>query len=393
MSPPPARTPARNLLLAVILPLLLIAAGVYAYRDDINLTLLDPKVPFQVYRPPPAPDYALARSWALLPAAGPAASGDADVFFIHPTTYDGGRQWLGDVADPEIRRAVARDALPNYAGPFRSIGPVYAPLYRQASLYALLTPQRTDALEAQAFAYEDVRRAFLHFIALREARRPFVLVGVEQGGLIASRLLRDEIQARPDLRQALAAAYLIETREPADEHAPGAPIPACERPGQHGCVAAWASVEGLDLDRMDRLRGAVVWRRRRLVALEDRASLCFNPLLGGAGETAAPARANLGAANATALEWGARPAFLPHQVGAQCRNGLLIVTRPRSATLREDRRWIHRFAAPGRNLFYADIEADVQRRLAAWSAPVAPAPVAPAPVAPAPAATGLSPSR
>ena len=123
---------------------------------------------------------------------------------------------------------------------------------------------------------------------------------------------------------------------------------------------------------MDRLRGAMVWRRRRLVALGARESLCFNPLLGGGGEVAAPIRANLGAANATALEWGVRPAFLPHQVSAQCRGGLLVVSRPRSATLRDDRRWVHRFAAPGRNLFYADIEADVQRRLAAWRPPAAP---------------------
>lgn len=345
---------------------LLLALGAYAYRDDINLTLLDPKVPFQVYRPPPAPDYGQARAWALLPAASPDPGAGADVFFIHPTTYDGGAHWLGDVNDPAMRQAVARDSLPNWAGPFLKLGPVYAPYYRQASLYALLTPQRTDALEAQVFAYEDVRRAFLRFLELRDPNRPYVLAGVEQGGLIASRLLRDEIEPRPDRLRTLAAAYLIETRVPADEHGPGARVPACRTPGQSGCVAAWASVEGLDLDRMERLNGVLAWTRRRLTPLGARPSLCFNPLLGGDSEAAASPRANLGAANATALEWGARPAFLPHQVGAQCRGGLLSVSRPRSATLREQRRWIHRFAAPGRNLFYADIEADAARRLAAW---------------------------
>ena len=37
------------------------------WRDDILRTPLDPKVPFQTYEPPPAPDYAAPGAWALLP--------------------------------------------------------------------------------------------------------------------------------------------------------------------------------------------------------------------------------------------------------------------------------------------------------------------------------------
>ena len=52
---------------------------------------------------------------------------------------------------------------------------------------------------------------------------------------------------------------------------------------------------------------AVVWNDRgRLVGLAGRAPLCVNPLLGDVSEDDAPARLNLGAANATGLEWGAR---------------------------------------------------------------------------------------
>ena len=37
---------------------ILAAAALLIWRDDILQALLDPKVPYSVYRPPPAPDYA-----------------------------------------------------------------------------------------------------------------------------------------------------------------------------------------------------------------------------------------------------------------------------------------------------------------------------------------------
>ena len=41
---------------AVLLPALAIAALIW--RDDILQALMDPKVPYAIYKPPPAPDYA-----------------------------------------------------------------------------------------------------------------------------------------------------------------------------------------------------------------------------------------------------------------------------------------------------------------------------------------------
>src|SRR5256885_14459765 len=78
---------------AVLLPALAIAALIC--RDDILQALMDPKVPYAIYKPPPAPHYSRAAAWALEP--GPSSPGDppADVFFVHPTTYDRGKQWNG----------------------------------------------------------------------------------------------------------------------------------------------------------------------------------------------------------------------------------------------------------------------------------------------------------
>src|SRR5262245_7736955 len=143
--------------IAVGVLLAIILATAWYFRDDILSTLLDPKVPFQTYQPPPAPDYAQRGAWAIYPERG--ANGAVDVFFVHPTSYDGGGQWLGSIPHERTDHVLYGTMLPNYAGPFARLGRVFAPRYRHASLYALLRPYRDDAREAQEFAYGDVRRA------------------------------------------------------------------------------------------------------------------------------------------------------------------------------------------------------------------------------------------
>ena len=69
---------------------------------------------------------------------------------------------------------------PNYAGPFARVGRIFAPRYRQAGLYSLMT-LREDAREARRFAYGDVARAFRTYLARDNGGRPFVLVGVRSG--------------------------------------------------------------------------------------------------------------------------------------------------------------------------------------------------------------------
>ena len=132
-------------------------------------------------------------------------------------------------------------------------------------------------------------------------------------------------------------------------------------------MAAWASSEEGDFQRLQTLsHRSLIWDDSdQLIDLNGRKALCFNPLLGGTAEMRAPARLNLGAANATGLEWGARPAFLQRQVWAQCENGVLVVGKPRSPSLRPTGSWSDRLKAPGNNLFYADIEADAQARVKA----------------------------
>src|SRR5438128_1686679 len=81
---------------------LLLAAGVVGFWGDLVSTALDPKVPFQTYQPPPAPDYAKASAWYLRPAASEKMA--ADIFFVAPTTYDGGHNWNARIDHPKANR-------------------------------------------------------------------------------------------------------------------------------------------------------------------------------------------------------------------------------------------------------------------------------------------------
>ena len=350
---------------------LVLAIGIAATWDDIMRTGIDPKTPFQTYEPPRAPDYAKASSWALNPVAQNQRlqTGPVDVFFIHPTTFNGGRDWNGPIDDVASQRQLEKIMLPNYAGPFVRVGRIFAPRYRQASLYAVQMTLREDARDARRLvAYADALAAFRYYMANYNLGRPFILVGVEQGGSIADRLISEEIDRNPGLVQKLVAAYLVDVVAPAAAYAADKPVSACSRPGQPRCVVAFMAVDESDPQRARAVvNRALVWTPQgQLENLDDARPLCVNPLLGAVSDAKAPAKLNLGAANASELEWGARAAFMPRQVSAQCVDGILRVSRPRSGSLRPAGNWPDKYKAPPYNPFFADLEADAMKRVAVY---------------------------
>ena len=356
----------RGLFLVLGAAVILLGLAAVIWRDDILSAALDPQEPFQIYRPPPAPNYARPEAWALLPATPdtPSASDPpADVFFISPTTFDGGRHWNAPIDNAKADRLFRRAMAPNYAGPFVRVGRLFAPRYRQASLYSLTT-LREDAREARKFAYGDVAAAFRRYLEIYNQGRPFLVVGVEQGGTLAARLLAEQVAMDPAVRARLAGAYMIEAVTPSNEP----PLPPCRTRDESGCLAAWASAFDTDLTAARDIQNrSLVWAQGGdLENLKGRKPLCFNPILGATTNAPAAARLSLGAANATGLEWGARPPFISRQISAVCQDGVLKVSRPKTAMLQPSGSWADRRKAPAYNLFYADIEADAKARVAAW---------------------------
>lgn len=341
----------------------ILVAAVMVWRGDILKAGLDPQVPFQTYEPPPPPDYRQSAAWALLDARAPSAE-NAAIFFVHSTTYNGGAGWNGPIGDRKADAYLKRVVIPNYAGPFARAGAISAPRYRQASLYTRLT-LREDAREARAFAYGDVEQAFDQWLA-EHLTGPIILAGVEQGADLIARLVKERVAVDPSLRQRLVAVYLMDAIVAVNQTTP---ITACHARDQTGCVVGWSQVgEGDEGAAKRRLRRALIWDDRgQLVELGDRPALCVNPVSGSDDDAAVPKRRHLGAANATGLEWGLRPAFIDRQIATQCRDGLLRHTVLKSESFREFSGWADRRKARPYNLFYADIEADALARLAAWN--------------------------
>jgi len=353
--------------------LLLIAAWIW--RADIHQNFLDPGVPYQLYKPLPAPDYEAPGSWALIPRT-PTTWGlqdaPADVFFIHPTTYNGGRHWNAPLGVAAADKLLTTVMLPNYAGGFAKAGRIFAPHYRQANLYAHLTV-REDGREARAFAYNDVATAFRLYMAKYNRGRPLIIVGVEQGGFIAQRLVRDEAAQNPALMKRLVGVYLIGVAVPSDFAA----VPPCTAKDQAGCFVGYlAHAQGEPNRIEEQLRHAVVWRGDQAELFQGSQPVCINPVT-GTRDGVSDERQHLGGVNASGLELDTRPAFLAHQVSARCENGILQLSKPRSGALRRLRNWMEVERARPFNIFYADLEADALGRLNAWMRTTGRGPLAP----------------
>jgi hypothetical protein len=350
-----------SLLIGVLVGGFLALAFLYL-QNDIHRNYLDPKIPFQIYHPPPAPDYAQDDSWYLNPAHYYADPRKVDVFFVHGTSYNGGSQWLGSTTSNAIKAEVQRVQLPNYAAPFAIMGNVYAPKYRQGSLFTQLN-LKEDSREARQFAYRDVAAAFAEFLKVRKGGRGFVIVGLEQGGLLASRLVRDVVANDPNLRDQLVAAYFLETMAPESQFGPTSPTPVCQSRRQFGCVVSYVSINSGRPDvALQVLQKAVYWQGDTLQPMGSQKGVCVNPLSGAASGDEVAARHSLGATNATGLEWGTEPALSVRKVSARCLGGLLFVDKPKSPSFKDDGTWEEQRKVNSYNLFYGDLQSDIQTR-------------------------------
>tara|TARA_R110001606_G_scaffold320793_2_gene467660 strand:+ start:502 stop:1728 length:1227 start_codon:yes stop_codon:yes gene_type:complete len=354
---------ARHAFLWICLALaaLLLAAG-WVLRDQVYRTFQDPGVPFQTYSPPAGADYAEAEGWYA--REGFNNADEPAVFFVHPTTYSGGANWNGQLDKPSSVEAVTQVVLPNYAAPFANAGALYAPRYRQASLYAFMN-NREDSLRARLFAYDDIQRAFDAFAAQIGETRPIILAGYGQGGLDVLGLLLDRMATNDALLTRLVAAYVIESPVPLDLFAgPLQAIPPCVTPEDVRCVYAFTSAMASEEGRIHIItERAMSWTPDgRLDFVDGRGLLCVNPLLSAVSNEYASARQHRGGVAAEGLDPDAVPAPIPAQTGAQCADGVLFFEQPRSRALHRPRRLVEDYRLPPFNLFYEDLRFDVARR-------------------------------
>lgn len=283
---------------------------------------------------PPAPDYALATSWAAGPG-GPGASAaipagatpaaraaNVDVFYIHPTTSPGSPgKWNLDIADAESNRWVDESVVARQAGVFSACCRVFAPRYRAATFAAFATPAMQKA--AFALAYSDVERAFDWYLAHENHGRPFIIAGHSQGAFHIATLLEQRIDGKPLQRQMVGAWIIGINLAEGDFGRRFHHVALCDKPAQTGCVLQWnALLAGADVDK-----AAARASQGYVDKYGDepgKVTACVNPLTFDRSRPAAISADARGAVPG-APGFGAPKPLRKGAVAARCENGMLVV--------------------------------------------------------------------
>lgn len=228
---------------------------------------------FDKARKPKAPDYSKNETWAALPDKEDKADltidnaniidnqseAKADAFFIHPTTYRIGFLWNGRMNKKRVNKRTDRLPIRYQASVFNGSCKVYAPRYRQASLVTYLD-KKGNAPKVFAFAYEDVKQAFIYYLKNYNHGRPFIIASHSQGTDHAVRLINEFIKKDSVLYNQFITAYLVGrpvNKESIKE------IPQCKNKADCGCFNTW---------------NAVPWGGQLLFRQDAGILVCNNPL-------------------------------------------------------------------------------------------------------------------
>jgi hypothetical protein len=364
---------ARRFLAVIFVFTLILVAGAFAifqWGGNVLLKEATPKGHFEAAKAGGGPDYALTSSWIARPAmpndpalwvpdgVSRSPSGNAAVFFIHPTTYLLNDRWNAPLQAGGDTTFRTRLFVQSQASAFNGVGEIWAPDYRQAAFGAFLL-KSDDARKALDLAYQDVSAAFDEFV--REAGdKPIILAGHSQGALHLERLLRERIAGTP-LARRVVAAYVVGWPIDVAADLPPLGLPACTAPAQTRCILSWMTFgepanPELILEDWQKTKGLNGGKRRKSNVL------CVNPIT-GIRNAAAPPQANPGSLVPTADLRSA--ALLAGLVGGRCDDGLLLLNGSIPP--------LGPYVLPGNNyhvydyaLFWGAIRRDAKRRLAAW---------------------------
>ena len=364
---------ARRFLTIIFVLTLIVVIAAFAFFQFANRALIRTAIPKGHYEAAAAgtgPNYSDPGYWVARPGLAndpsqwlpdgmsPDRSGNAAIFYIHPTTYLERDRWNAPLradGDTDFR---TRLFVQSQGSAFNAAGAIWAPRYRQAAFGAFLLDS-DDAKKALDLAYRDVAAAFDQF--LKEAGdRPIILAGHSQGALQLERLLKEKVAGQP-IAKRIVAAYVVGWPISTTADLPALGLPACRKDDQTGCILSWMSFGDpanpeLVLDSYEHSDGFSGQKRRR----ED--LLCVNPISGTENGVAAP-ESNPGTLLPNASLTSATLAV--GQVGAHCLKGLLILDGAIPPYVPPP--------LPGNNfhvydyaLFWGAIRRDSERRLAAW---------------------------
>ena len=195
-------------------------------------------------------DYSKNSSWAALPSTQDEAdlipkgesgidqsNSPVDVFFVHPTGYLKGDHWTDPLEEKSATMENTQWMMANQASAYNGCCSVYAPHYRQASIYSYFYSDELRA-EVHNFVYQDVKKSFEYFIENFSNGRPFIIASHSQGTHHSIRLLAEEIDSS-GLHPRMVGAYIIGGMISKDSMSNMENIGVCDSAEQLGCLVHW----------------------------------------------------------------------------------------------------------------------------------------------------------
>lgn len=380
--------------------ILVLFIAVVLFRDQLISARLGPPDSFDTANLPDRPDYNDLASWASHPeitdtadltlTGAPAnpARADVDVFYVHPTTYYGPGEWNSSMDLAENAAQTLETVLGGHGTIFNDCCRFYAPRYREAHITVFGKPTdpeeltKENSFKALELAYRDVEAAFDVFLADRDPTRPFIIAGHSQGALHAFRLMETRVDQTP-LQGMLVAAYPIGFWFSVDKLERGPiSIRLCQDADQTGCFVTYDTYGDAGSGR-DTSGSITHWYKTGWEWASGEQTLCVNPISWHPDTARAEKMAHKGAmplpTTFRALDlllnrnsgqtYNELAQPVPGLTWAQCDAGGTLYIESQSdnvfANGIDDRQMYHSYDWP---LFYMDIKANVENRIALFNA-------------------------
>jgi len=237
---------------------------------------------------PATPDYSKLANWAAIPSRPNSSSLvppgfpqdvdaplTADVFYVHPTSFVSGEAWNDDLAFDTLAEDHIQAMLATQASAFNACCKIYAPRYRQATLFSFFNESGDSGTQALDLAYRDVLAAFDYYMAIYNEGRPIVLASHSQGTAHLVRLLADRFNQGPR-RDQLVVVYAIGYYLPGDylqQVVPG--LTLCKTGDDIGCIIHW---DAYSSNNSARVNDFPLWYSTGWSRAAHSQPICVNPL-------------------------------------------------------------------------------------------------------------------
>ncbi len=212
-----------------------------------SIALVWPSVAAVAHAPSPAHHVVwLCRPGASSdPCVTPSATGKTsafDCFYVYPTVSNETTANADLRIEPQEIR-VAR----MQAAPFSTVCRVWAPMYRQVTLAAMMAGRAGNPAN-DLVAFHSLLAAWNDYITQHNHGRPIIFLGHSQGSQLLIMLLQRTIDDDPVLRSRMVSAILpggnVKVRKGSESGGSFTHIALCRKLGQTGCVIAYSTFEG-----------------------------------------------------------------------------------------------------------------------------------------------------